>query len=225
MQISLFSSVLWMLTIGLLTAAPIAKSDLTPVKKWIASQAGMKSLSADFVQTRTFRTLRDPLERQGHIWFQSPDAFRWELGSPPTQIVLRYEDEMALIEPKKKRAQRLDPATTAKQSGRPNLAMMEFPLATDFAEFEREFEILDIRIEGTHCTLNLLPRDPEARKMVRDIQLDFDSTSHHLLAFEITFRDGSSLRNAFSNTQINTPIDPNVFGYDLTGYTVRDADP
>ena len=77
MQISLFSSVLWMLTIGLLTAAPIAKSDLTPVKKWIASQAGMKSLSADFVQTRTFRTLRDPLERQGHIWFQSPDAFRW----------------------------------------------------------------------------------------------------------------------------------------------------
>lgn len=212
----------------LLVMSPLSAAsawDLTPVKQWIASQAGMKSLSADFVQTRTFRTVRDPLERQGHVWFQTPHAFRWELGSPPTRIVLRYKDEMAMIEPEKKRAQKMDPTAIGQRAGQPNLAMMEFPLAADFAEFERQFEILDLQTKGSQCSLTLLPRDPEARKMIRGIQVDFDTSNNHLLAFEITFRDGSSLRNAFSHTQINGPIDPKIFGYDLTGYEVRDAKP
>lgn len=203
------------------TAGP----DLTPVKQWIASQAGMKSLSADFVQTRTFRTVKDPLERQGHVWFQIPDAFRWELGSPPTRIILGYKNEMAMIEPEKKRAQKMDPKAMGQRAGQPNLGMMEFPLVADFAEFERQFEILDLQIQGSQCSLTLLPRDPEARKVVRGIQLDFDTTNNQLQAFEITFRDGSSLRNVFSQIQINGQIDPHVFGYDLTGYEVRDAKP
>lgn len=219
----LFVPIALLLVMSSLPAA--TKWDLTPVKQWIASQAGMKSLSADFVQTRTFRTVRDPLERQGHVWFQTPDAFRWELGSPPTRIVLRYKDEMAMIEPEKKRAQKMDPSAMGQRAGQPNLAMMEFPLAADFAEFERQFEILDLQTEGTQCSLTLLPREPEARKIIRDIQLDFDTSNNHLLAFEITFRDGSSLRNAFSQTQINGRIDPHVFGYDLTGYEVLDAKP
>jgi len=212
-----------LLAVSSLPAAP--HLDLTPVKQWIASQAGMKSLSADFVQTRTFRTVKDPLERHGHVWFQIPDAFRWELGSPPTRIILRYKDEMAMIEPEKKRAQKMDPNGQGQQAGQPNLGMMEFPLAADFAEFERQFEILDLQTQGNQCSLTLLPREPDARQVVRGIQLDFDTSNNHLLAFEITFRDGSSLRNVFSQTEINSRIDPHVFGYDLTGYDVRNAKP
>lgn len=199
--------------------------DLAPVKKWIASQAGMKSLSADLVQTRKFRTLKDPLERPGHVWFQTPDAFRWELGSPPTRIVLRYKDEMAMIEPEKKRAERMDPQAMGQRAGQPKMGLMEFPLATDFAAFERQFEILDLQTQGTQCSLTILPRDPESRKVMRDIRLEFDTSNNHLLAFEITFRDGSSLRNEFSRIEINAQIDPRTFGYDLTGYDVRDAKP
>lgn len=211
-----------------LAAVPLSAApgpDLGPVKKWVASQAEIESLSADFVQTRSFRTLRDPLERRGHVWFQAPDAFRWELGSPPTRILLRYKEEMAMIEPQKKRAERMDPGAMAERAGQPKLGLMEFPFASDFAEFERQFEILDVQLEGARCALTLRPREREARKVVRKIELQFDTSNNHLLVFEITFRDGSSLRNVFTRTEINGRIDPHIFGYDLTGYEVRDAKP
>ena len=45
----------------------------------------------------------------------------------------------------------------------------------------------------------------------------------HLIAFEMALRDGSSMRNEFSNVRVNQKLDRSVFHYDLTGYEVKDA--
>ena len=69
----------------------------------------------------------------------------------------------------------------------------------------------------------MLPRDARARKMLNALKLDFNTTSGHLLAFEIATRDGSSLRNEFSNVEVNPKIDRSVFDFDLSGYEIVDA--
>ena len=41
--------------------------------------------------------------------------------------------------------------------------------------------------------------------------------------FEMAFRDGSSMRNEFSNVKMNQKIDHHMFDFDFTGYEVTDA--
>ncbi len=205
-------------TLSLRAAQP---PDLTPVKKWIARQDDFHAVSADFTQTRALRALRDPLKSPGHLWFSEPDSFRWELGDPVKTIVLRKGDDVFVITPAKKRAER-HPAN-GRQDGIQSMATMSFQLAKDFAEFQRKYETLEVSAEGNRCHLEIAPRDPQTRKFLSKIQIDFDTASGEMLAFEVLTRDGSSMRNEFSNVRVNPKLDRRVFDFDFTGYDIVDA--
>jgi len=198
--------------------------DMAPVKKWIARQDELRSVQADFTQTRALRALKSPLASEGRLWFKAPSSFRWELGSPAKTIVLRKGDTLYLIQPAKKRAERSSAdAKPSKPSPMQALGMMSFPFARDFNDFQKSFETLSIKTDGPRCHLEVLPRDPMAHKFLSALKIDFDTASGHLLAFEMATKDGSSLRNEFSNVQVNPKIPASVFDFDLTGYEVVDA--
>ncbi len=195
--------------------------NLAPVKKWISQQGDFRAVSADFVQTRALKSLRDPLKSPGHIWFVAPDSFRWELGSPVKTIVLRKGNDTYVITPAKKRAER-HPAN-GRQDGIQSMATMSFVFAKDFAEYQRKFETLAISVEGTRCHLEIAPRDPQTRKFLSAIKVDFNTTNGEMRAFEVVTRDGSSMRNEFSDVQVNPKIDRRVFDFDFSGYEIIDA--
>jgi outer membrane lipoprotein carrier protein len=200
-----------------------APPDLAPIKKWLLKQEDLRSVQADFTQTRALRALRSPIATPGRMWFSAPDLLRWELGEPAKTIVLRKGDTYYLIQPAKKKAERYKAENMAKKGGPMGFAMMTFPLAKDFPDFNRQFETLAVNVTDNHCHLAILPRDAQARKMLEAIKLDFDTASGHLLAFEMTTRDGSAMRSEFSNVRVNQKIDRRVFEYDLTGYEVVDG--
>src|SRR4051812_33863437 len=56
---------------------------------WLSSQTNITSWSAEFIQTRVLKVLRDPLVTTGRVWFARPSRFRWELGSPAQTIAIR----------------------------------------------------------------------------------------------------------------------------------------
>jgi len=200
-------------------AAPL---DLAPLKKWFARQEEFRSMAADFMQTRALRVLRDPVATPGKMWFTSAGALRWELGTPPKTIVVRKGADTLIINPAKKTAER-QPAE-GEPGGRPGMgSMMRFPLAKDFADFQRQFEVLALATEAGRTKVELAPRDPQTRKFMKAMKLEFDPVSGHLHAFEMGFRDGSSMRNEFSNVRVNQKLDRALFDYDLTGYEVKDA--
>lgn len=205
---------------SLFAEAPV---DLTPLKKWIARQDEFRSVAADFTQTRALRVLRDPVATPGRMWFTAAGSLRWELGQPPKTIVVRKGDETLVVNPTKKTAER-QPAEGETKGGRPGIgAMMRFPLARDFADFQRQFEVLALRTEDSRTKVELAPRDPQARRFMKVMKLEFNSANGHLHAFEMAFKDGSSMRNEFSNVRVNQKFDRSLFEYDLTGYEVKDA--
>ena len=191
-------------------------SDLAPLKKWVTRQSEVRTVQADFTQTRSFHALRDPLASPGHLWFSAKEGFRWEIGDPPKTVVLKKGDASLVIQPAKKRAEHIDPG------GSP-LPIMDFPLAKNYEDFDKKFEVQSVTVTGNRCHAELLPRDPQARKFLEAFRLDFDTEDGHLLDFELALRDGSSLRNEFTNVRLNGKIDAHVFDYDLTGYEVTDA--
>lgn len=199
-------------------AAPV---DLAPLKKWLARQDDFRNVTADFTQTRALRVLRDPVAMPGKLWFTAAGALRWELGRPAKTIVMRKGGETLLIDPVKKKVER---QTGASSKGRPDIgSIMRFPLAKDFADFQRQFEVLALSAEGARTKVELAPREPQARKFMKGMKLEFDSGSGHMHSFEMAFKDGSSLRNDFSNVRVNQKLDRDLFDYDLTGYDVKDA--
>ena len=78
----------------------------SPVTAWLASQTNIQTWAADFVQTRTFKALTEPLTATGHVWFAEPNKFHWELGKPPQTIAVRARDEMLVIYPGLKHVER-----------------------------------------------------------------------------------------------------------------------
>jgi outer membrane lipoprotein-sorting protein len=208
----------------LLTASPVlaeAPVDLAPLKRWLARQDEFRNVTADFTQTRALRVLRDPVAMPGRLWFTSAGALRWELGRPPKTIVMRKGGQTLLIDPVKKSAER---QTGGNSKGRPDIgSIMRFPLAKDFADFQRQFEVLALSAEGLRTRVELAPREPQARKFMKGMKLEFNAASGHMHSFEMAFKDGSSLRNDFSNVRVNQKLDRDLFDFDLTGYEVKDA--
>lgn len=208
------------------TARETVVVDVTPLKKWIAKQADLKTVSADFVQTRRLRVLKDPVERRGKLWFNGPTLFRWELGEPPGTIVLRRGKQAFLISVRAKKAKLIDPEALAEKEGMRamrDLPAMDFPMAVTFEEFTKRFDILGVKVEGSRCDADILPKDAQAQKFLRRLRISFDVETGILLGFEVATRDGSELRNEFSNVRLNEKIDRRVFDFDFNGYRVTDA--
>src|SRR5437016_3705983 len=81
----LFLTCLSVITIACATGA--ASPELNPqVASWLAAQTNVQSWSANFVQTRSLKSLTQPLTATGHVWFAAPSRFRWELGNPAQTI-------------------------------------------------------------------------------------------------------------------------------------------
>lgn len=210
--------------LGPLPALAADAPDLAPIKQWIAGQENVRTVQADFTQTRTYRALRDPVAAKGRLLFSAPGNLRWEVGEPPRLIFLRKGNDALLVQPGKKRAERV-PAD-AKPGANPRaLAMPAFPLAKDFASFTRQFEVLTVTGTTGHCHFEILPRDPQAQKFVAAIKIDFETGDGHLTAFEIHLRDGATMRNDFTNVRLNQKIPAGAFDYDLTGLEVVDGKP
>jgi outer membrane lipoprotein-sorting protein len=178
---------------------------------WLNAQTNIHSWSADFVQTRRFKTLTQPLVESGKVWFAEPNRFRWELGHPAKTIAVRAKDEMLLLYPLLKRAERYPLNSSAPGPWRDALALLEAGFPRSQAEMESKFRIASQVVTNDVCDLVLQPKSAAARKMMPQIEVAFDLKNRSLRATELQFADGSSLRNDFTNGVLNPKIDEHMF--------------
>ncbi len=164
-------------------AIPVSAADapdLAPVKRWLARQEDLRTLQADFTQTRSYKNLRDPMAALGHLWYSAPGAFRWEIGDPAKTVVLRKGENYYVISPAKKHAEHTPTAALSQPANARRMPMMDFPFAKNFEDFTRRFEVLSVTITGSHCHLEVLPRDAQAKSALSAIRIDFDTETGHL---------------------------------------------
>src|SRR5262249_11766653 len=70
-------------------------AELNPVvAAWLAAQTNIQSWAADFIQTRAFKSLSQPLTATGHVWFAAPNRFHWEVKHPAPTIAVRAPTEL-----------------------------------------------------------------------------------------------------------------------------------
>jgi outer membrane lipoprotein-sorting protein len=195
--------------------------DLSPLKACFEAQHDLKSISADFTQTRALKTLKSPISVKGHFWFASPDRFRWQLGDPPKTIIIGAKDGTIVIHPSLKHAEIGALSTSGSFPTQKVFEMMGLSGKRTLEEFQKRMHVLSLKTSGTRCHLEMLPKDPSAARGLSSINFDFDCVTGQWLDFEIVTREGSSIRTEFNNVRTNSVINGEVFDYDLRGFTVN----
>jgi len=193
---------------GSMSAAP-APLDAS-LDRWLASQKDIQSWSAEFTQTRTFKALTQPLTAQGKVWFVAPNHFRWELGNPAQTIALRQTNQMMVIYPRLKRAEVYPLGGDEQSAWQDTLALLEAGFPRSAADLETRFRVLSVSNLNQFIQVDLQPRAAAARRWVSQIQIIFATNTLALSATALTFADGSSLRNDFTNGTVNVPVDGNL---------------
>ncbi len=182
--------------------------------KWFAVQTNLQSWSADFIQTRSLKVLAQPLVSAGKVWVK-PGEFRWELGQPAQTIVVRRPEQLLIVYPRLKRAEKYAlegvPAGPIKDA----LAMLDASLPRDRATMEQHFRLLSATETNSTLQMLLQPRSDAARKFITEIMIGFHTNDFRIAATEMRFADGSTLRNDFTNVVLNLPMDPVLFGTNL----------
>ncbi|MBL9126669.1 MAG: outer membrane lipoprotein carrier protein LolA [Verrucomicrobiales bacterium] len=195
-----------------LASLPVRSTEPTNdvLRAWLAVQSTITNWSADFVQTRTFKSVARPLVSTGHVWFARPNAFRWELGRPVQTLAVRDADELRVLYPRLRREERYDLAAGRSGVLGEALGLLDAGFPRDAADFADRFRLLALTPVGGAWHLDLQPASAAARRVMPGVRLVLDS-EYTLVANEIAFPDGSRIRNDFSAVVANAPLPPDIF--------------
>src|SRR5688500_838503 len=200
------------LALLLLTAQGSAASDGgTLVTAWLNAQTNIQTWSADVVQTRNLKSLAQPLTAEGRVWFAAPNRFRWEIGIPPQTIAVRKPDEMLVIYPRLKRAERFPLAQQNAGPFKDTLALLDAGFPRSRGDLDARFQVASESISNEVCTIVLQPKSPSARRMMPEIRVAFGTNDWTLRSTELQFADGSKMHNQFSNPKLNPSLNENLF--------------
>ncbi len=201
------------LALGLAAARAVgAESPEAVLHAWLDAQRDLKSWSAEFIQTRTLKALNEPLRTPGRLWFVAPDQFRWELGEPVQTLALRRTNELLVIYPKLKRAERYPLGSgDGNEPWRDALTLLDAGFPSSRAGLEERFRVLGLTESEGRVTVRLEPQRAGARRFMKEIRLTLRRDGPGLAANELVFADGSSLRNDFTRAAANPPLAAGLF--------------
>lgn len=215
---NLLNKCLWMFL--LLASLTLAAAADPQYDKWMEVQTNLQSWTGDFTQTRSLKVLAQPLVSAGKVWV-TPDKFRWDLGQPPQSTVLRLPDELLILYPQLKRAEKYPLAGIPPGPIKDALGLLDASFPRDRATMEARFKLVSAVPTNSIFEVTLEPRSSSARKIISNVIIGFHTNDFSMASTEMKFGDGSSLRNEFSNVKMNVPIDPSLFDSKLPpDYTV-----
>jgi outer membrane lipoprotein-sorting protein len=194
-----------------LTTLPAHAQSGDLLDRWIDAQTNLRTWSADLVQTRSLKTLSQPLVSSGKVWVVIPDRFRWELGQPAQTIALRQPDQLQIIYPRLKRVEVYPLKDQKPGPWRDALALLEASFPRSRTNLEAHFQVLSVKETNSIACLSLQPKSASARKFMTRLDISFRTDDFAPVSTELTFSDGSSMRNEFRNAAFNPPLDMELF--------------
>lgn len=192
--------------LGLMALRTPAQSADEALQTWLGSQTQLNSWTADFTQTRHLAALTQPLSAPGRVWFEAPDRFRWELGQPARSVALRDGEDLLVLSPALKRAERYSLGGTARGPVKDALALLDTGFPRDAATFRARFDVLGLTATNATWIFRLRPRLAATRQLLPALSLEIRTNDMALVATELRFTDGSRLRNDFTNAVRNPSI-------------------
>lgn len=193
------------------------------VELWLSQATNTASWQAHFVQIRSLRVLAQPLTNRGQVVFAPPDRFRWELGQPAETIATRAGDQLLVLYPRLRRAERYSLAAAQSGSMRDALALLDAGFPRSRADLDQKFRWQATLTGAGRCELVLHPRSAAAAKLLPEVGLTLETQPLALLSTRLQFADGSVVRTDFAPPRTNVVVTPDLFAPALPAdFTLRE---
>jgi outer membrane lipoprotein-sorting protein len=182
---------------------------------WLAQQAQVKTWSADVVQIRKLKSLVRPLKSRGQVWFEQPNRFRWQLGDPPRTIAVRKDEELLIIYPRLKQVERYSTGDDIDPSWKQVLSLLEVGFPSDADAFFAQYELLSTKKTKKSWKFELRPAAEAARRLLDRVWVEASRRDFSLMATELVFPDGSTMRNEFVRRRLNPDLGEGLFDFEI----------
>ena len=79
------------------------------------------------------------------------------------------------------------------------------------AELESNFKLMSLAQTNAMWLLTLQPKSSFARRMMPEVRVELSTNGFLLQANQVTFTDGSTMRDEFRKAQVNQPLEASLF--------------
>jgi outer membrane lipoprotein-sorting protein len=214
---------LFIICLALLAPGLFGATDSQVLDNWLRQQAGVQTWTADFKQTRELKALTEPLVATGKLWFAAPGQFRWEIIKPVPTIAVRSGDELLVIFPRLKRAERYSLTKLRQGQWKDLMGLLDTGFPRSQAEFDERFHVNKITPIPGGNRLFIDPKSALVKKYMPELTIDISDPDSMLMATTMTFIDGSVLKNEFTHPRMNPKIDNALFNPKLgSDYTITE---
>lgn len=215
----LSSSVLPLLSALLSLQAASGEPADEVVERWLAGQAEIRSLTADFTQERRLREGKRPIVSEGKFAFAAPGSFRWQMGDPAVTIAVQKRDgDLVVANVKRKRATVFPQEVLEQEEEAMGFSFIEAGFPKTLAEFEKNFSVQEVESRDGIYHVTVAINDRRTSIGLRKMVFYIAEGSYELRGFYLRFRDSSSITMRFKGVRKNPRIPEGAFSMDLAGY-------
>ncbi len=178
-----------------------AESDPARMAATLTSLQKPARVVAAFEQTKTLAAFDAPQTARGRIFVARPDKLRWAYETPYRMVLVKRGARVSMSYPDLKRKQAFDLAREPHMK-----AVFDTILFFQRADPEAVARRFDARLEGAgHLVLH--PKGDKAKKLLTRIDVWVDATRGVLTRLQLREPDGDVTDIAFTNIQVDAPID------------------
>ena len=208
LRLSLLAALLCLLLLPpSLRAAELTPAETQTLLKSLQDhRAKFPSLSADFVEERTTHLLTKPLNSEGNIAFQVPNKFRREVTGNSPSITVSNGQKLWIYYPNFKEAE----LYTLGQKAFFDDSIAALTAGLNFQRVD-QFYTYKAAHEATGYRLDLTPRGPGLRRMVKELTVWVDD-DFKIDRSETILPKGDRIVTTYKN-QRPTPLSPSIFDF------------
>ena len=185
---------------GIITAQP--GNTLQQIK--LHSQK-IKTIEADFTQTKTISFIDEQLVSSGKFWFSRPDRMRWEYQNPFFYSIIINGDNIKVIDDKK--VSRFNAASNA-MFGQIKLIIMNMVNGKMFDDSDYHATIT----EGSdYIIVNFETVNEGMKEYIASIELFFNAQNYEMVKIKMNEASGDVTLIEFENQKINNSIQDDIF--------------
>lgn len=188
------------------TQEPMSSSEISAFKSRISTNIqDIKSIRADFVQTKHVRILNQPVRSSGQMYFENPGKLKWQYTNPYAYSVLFKDNKLYINDKGKKDQINLQNNRNFDKLGRLLSGTMNGDIFQD-----QDFNIEYLK-DGAVFIARLKPENTQFKAYIQAVELYFNGNETTVSKIKMIEPNDDYTLIQFSKKQLNVPIDASVF--------------
>ena len=181
-------------------------NDAKVIQQINAVASGLKSIQADFVQTKYLKMLNEKMVSRGKMYYQQSDKLRWEYTTPYTYTFVLNGAKVLIEKGKRNDVIKVNQSKVFKEIARVMMNSVVGKCLTNQKDFKTS-----IVATSSEYIATLYPQQKQMKQMFQKMVLHFNRQKLTVAVVELIEKKGDKTVIELKNVKNNTPINAKVF--------------